>query len=225
MNMILVSPLLAVSSDGPVAIRNNEQVHLRQGDLDGACGPYCIFMALIAMGIMTRSEAQNMHTWDGRTLEAKFRENLEQFGAFIRNGTEGKDLVGFAKHFKSRGIKAVHLEGTKKIIFLEAKNAIDQCNLPIIEVNWQGGGAHWLLVVGYQGVDNDGNTKLTHLLCLDPSETNPKANLWNLVLEVFKPDGTSVSKGVFTSNYWGSDGNITKCQIVGAVILSLQGGL
>lgn len=40
MNNMLVSPLLKVSPDGPVSSISEDLIHLRQGELDGACGPY-----------------------------------------------------------------------------------------------------------------------------------------------------------------------------------------
>ena len=33
-----------------------QQVFLNQGSLDGACGPYCVYMSLLINGIITRKE-------------------------------------------------------------------------------------------------------------------------------------------------------------------------
>jgi len=42
MNRMFVSPWLSVSPQGPVtcAPHNNDHIHLRQGEIDGARGPY-----------------------------------------------------------------------------------------------------------------------------------------------------------------------------------------
>lgn len=52
MNRMLVSPLLSVSPHGPVtcAPPRHDLIHLRQGQMDGACGPYCAVMTLITLG-------------------------------------------------------------------------------------------------------------------------------------------------------------------------------
>jgi hypothetical protein len=54
---IAVTRLLELDPDrGPVALLTDpeEAVHLRQGDMDGACGPYALVMAMIAMGLAKR---------------------------------------------------------------------------------------------------------------------------------------------------------------------------
>ncbi len=80
MNTMHVSPLLTVSPEGPRSSKTGDQIHLRQGELDGACGPYCIISALIALGLMRRSNVlENMATWKGSTREGRFRDALYDF--------------------------------------------------------------------------------------------------------------------------------------------------
>lgn len=70
MNRMFVSPWLSVSPNGPVTCahpRAHDYVHLRQGEMDGACGPYCVAMTLIALGVMSREQAQSLDSYDGRT--------------------------------------------------------------------------------------------------------------------------------------------------------------
>ena len=40
---------------------NQESVFLQQGSLDGACGPYCLFMALLILGEIEDSQTKNYH--------------------------------------------------------------------------------------------------------------------------------------------------------------------
>jgi len=222
MNKMTVSPLLIVSPQGPKASSTKEMVHLRQGDLDGACGPYCLFMALIALGLLNRHEATHMSEWDGRSREGKLREALKDFGSLISNGTYGSDLVLLTDFFKVKRLSAKHVQGSKKHVFQVAAEAIAENRLPVIGVRWSGGGSHWLLVIGFQGVEQDGELQLTHLLCLDPGHEAPKTSLWNAVIEVFNPDGSSVNSGRLTSDYWGISGEKEKCQIEETVILTQQ---
>ena len=95
----------------------------------------------------------------------------------------------------------------------------------MVGVKWQGGGAHWLLAVGHQGVaqvkDQEAELQPTHLLCLDPGQETPKTSLWNAVLAIFNEDGSSQHLGRMSSEHWGLDGNETKCQLFGAVVLSI----
>lgn len=224
MNTMLVSPLLKVSPKGPVSAEGSARVHLRQGELDGACGPYCMISALITLGLMDRDDVlENMHRWKGSSRNGRFRDALYAFGVLNGEGTDGSDLLWLTEHYKSVGLKACHVEGTKKQIFETVAGGIEMGDLPIVGVQWQGGGAHWMLVVGYQGKESDEDFQLTHLLCLDPGQEAPRASLWNAVLEVFDGEGASVNLGRMSSNFWGMDGNPTKCQIKDTVILSLSG--
>ena len=222
MNTMLVSPLFKVSPKGPVASVNGTLVHLRQGQLDGACGPYCVVSALITLGLMDRDDVvNNMHTWKGSERKGRFRDGLYNFGVYTSEGTDGDDLLWLTDYYKRAGLKAEHVEGKKNHVFDCVAGAVASGELPIVGVEWQGGGGHWMLVVGYQGEEVGEDIQLTHLLCLDPGQEAPKASLWNAVLEVYKSDGSSIHQGPITSNFWGMDGKVTKCQVKDTVILSL----
>ena len=58
---------LTLDDKGVLVNRNGESVHRRQGDIDGACGPYCIVMAHLALGDMTGSEIEPAVKMDFRT--------------------------------------------------------------------------------------------------------------------------------------------------------------
>lgn len=224
MNTMMVSPLFKVSPQGPVASTTGDLVHLRQGELDGACGPYCLVSALITLGLMRRKDVENnMHTWKGSSREGRFRDALYEFGVLVRKGTKGDDLLWLTDYYKRVGLKAEHVEGKKDYVFNSVAEALESKQLPIVGVEWQGGSGHWMLVVGYQGKVVDEEIQLTHLLCLDPGQEAPKACLWNAVLEVYDSEGTSVHQGRFSSNFWGMNGEVTKCQVKDTVILSLAG--
>ncbi|TIC80328.1 hypothetical protein [Crenobacter intestini] len=221
MNTMMVSPLLRISESGPVSVKNDDRVHLRQGELDGACGPYCMVSALIALDKMRRERAQNMDQWDGRTREGRFRDALMAFGTLNSEGTSCWDLVWLTDYFKNVGLQAAYVEGSKKTVVNAVSAAVANKQMPILAVDWQGGGAHWLLVVGCQGVrDANGTEQLTHLLCLDPGYETTSISLWNVVIEVFKPNGDSANQGYMSSNHWDASGRAIKCQIRDAVILS-----
>lgn len=224
MNTMLVSPLFKVSHQGPVGSATGDLVHLRQGQLDGACGPYCVVSALITLGLMERDDVVNsMHAWKGSSREGRFRDALYEFGVLSCEGTVAKNLVGLTEHYKRLGLKADPVDLSKSEVFERVADAVESRELPILKVKWQGGGAHWLLVVGYQGEVDGEDLQLTHLLCLDPGQEAPRASLWNAVVEVYKNDGSSIHKGPFTSNFWGLDGVLSKCQVKDAVILSHAG--
>lgn len=155
MNRMVVTRQLGISPEGPVSVENGDLIHLRQGDLDGGCGPYCLSMALIASGNITRHDAQHLDQLDGRTRGGRFRDALLGFGALITDGTNNDDLVGLADLFKTTGLNARQVSNTKRVVFDEVIASIEIGGLPIIKLLWEGGGRHWLLAVGYQGVEQN----------------------------------------------------------------------
>ncbi|WP_137819031.1 hypothetical protein [Pseudomonas sp. 2FG] len=223
MNHMVVSNLFRISEEGPVSTQtpNPELVHLRQGDMDGACGPYCIVMALIALGLMTRSQAENMDQFDGRGKKGHFRDALKDFGALVSQGTNTNDLLRLTDFFKTEQLKRNHVFGKKEDVFNAVNDAVEDA-LPIICLRWEGGSGHWLLVVGYQGIKCDGELRATHLLCLDPGQETPTTGLWNAVVEVFKPDGLSAERGRLSSAHWGMSGGKRKCKLEDTLILKIK---
>ena len=55
---------------GGLCNANGDKVHLRQGDMDGACGPYCLVMAMLVRGQLRRRQAKGLERVDdGLTAE------------------------------------------------------------------------------------------------------------------------------------------------------------
>ncbi|MFF7863785.1 MULTISPECIES: hypothetical protein [unclassified Pseudomonas] len=220
MNKMTVSPWLMVSPDGPLTYaRNGQLVHLRQGGLDGACGPYSVVMALVTLGVMCYEEVQNMYLWHGNSREGRFRTEIRNLGALVSEGTDHKDMLRLVECFSGVGVGAEYVAGSKKDIVQQVQDAVDCQCAPIIGVRWPGGSGHWMMVVGYQGYEEGGNFQITHLLCLDPGSDTPRTSLWNAVIEVFNEDGSSVASGPLPSLFWGFSGEPRSCRIEEALII------
>jgi hypothetical protein len=222
---ISVTRLLELDPEhGPTALLtdNAEPVHLRQGDLDGACGPYAFVMAMIAMGLVSREEAMNtLHSADRRTRFGRFAEILRGFGPLVGAGTSMVDVSLMAETYRTSGLKAEIIEKNSKITSKVA-DAIDHGGMAIIGVSWSRSEGHWLLAVGHQGrrMDSSMSWQLTHLLCLDPMQNAPKASLWNSVVYLRDPLGDPVRDGKYSAEHWGMDGALSKCRLDEAIILT-----
>ena len=71
---------LTLNNDGVLISTNNKsdnEVHLRQGDMDGACGPYCVAMALLMLGRMQRNEISPGKNIDFRTKFGRFLKEVK----------------------------------------------------------------------------------------------------------------------------------------------------
>lgn len=226
MNKMIVSPWLSVSPNGPETCAHDsglELVHLRQGEMDGACGPYSLVMALIMLGAMSRDDACNLHGHDGRTREGKFREKLLEFGSLVSGGTDGMDLCRLAANFKGFGItcEVLDIARRRKTTVNQIAQAIDLFSVPILKVEWDKWSAHWVVVVGYQGyqLDETQELQVTHLLCLDPGSEAPRVSLWNAVIEAFDEQGQAVNEGHYYCRHWGSTGVVSDCRISSSLII------
>jgi hypothetical protein len=226
MNVMNVMPQLSLSLHGPVN-KEGDLVHFRQGDLDGACGPYSLLMALVTNGVIGRDEASWMSLSDGRTRLGKFSNRLREFGGLIGNGTNSLDLDWLSSCF-GREISTEFFTGNTRAIVSKSLQAVQKGRASILRVEWPGGGAHWLLIVGYQGrviqsEENEQAVQCTHLLCLDPFVEAPVVSLWNAVIEVQDENGAVINQGPLPSNHW-QTGEETRCKITGGLMIIKRGG-
>lgn len=217
MNVINVLPQLSLSAHGPVN-ELGELVHFRQGDLDGACGPYSLLMALVTKGVISRSDAVNLDSIDGRKRLGRFRNRLLAFGGLICEGTDTHDLSWLSDCFRTY-VTAQNIFGTTRSLTEDLVKAIDTGSAPIIGVEWGAGDGHWLLVIGYQKKMAQPSDVITHLLCLDPFVEGPVVSLWNAVIEVQTATGAVVNAGRFPSNHW-YKGDTSKCKISNALVIA-----
>ncbi len=173
---------LDTTENGPESLDiNNEyqKVFLSQGSLDGACGPYSLFMALITLGEIRRSDATSFHI-DGRTKIGKLINyiNSNHYTLF-KNGTYLKDLETILENHFNKTLSIKSTKGTgKKIIDFTIEQLKNNCPT-IVGVNFKDG-AHWMLAVGFEEYDE----KIIRLLFLDPSGETPNFCSWNSIIDI-----------------------------------------
>ena len=160
----------------------DESVFLQQGSLDGACGPYCLFMALIIVGEIEYEQATNLHTAKGNTRLGKAIKVMESWKVLIHSGTDTTNLkefldIGYSKRIKINTAEEYRNKNLVQFIVDELSD-----NKPtLVSVYWNQDMGHRLLAVGYQ-TDDDKN--VTKLLFLDPSEPIGKNQYWNSVIVI-----------------------------------------
>jgi hypothetical protein len=168
------SPLLPFKIKG----KKEYQIHMQQGDIDGACGPYSILMALIIKGCVKITDD-----------EKKVDKALKSFGAnpLIRKGTVVNELNKFIDiingKFSLRKIQGKDDKLFQKIISYLNTDEPVMIGLP----------GHWSLAIGYEAWDpqvisiddKDASFKIVNvdrLYLLDPSIRSPNGTYWNAVL-------------------------------------------
>lgn len=202
MSNITILKEIILTSEGPkVKHPNNElqRLHLRQGDLDGACGIYCLVMSLmVTTDKICRDSIECLNHIDGRTYAGKLikllenqRENAISKAGLFREGLDYAQLSSFIEG-SFRGLVTCenhvnnsNMEVTKFVIAqLKLGNPVI---LGIIGPNLN----HWVLGIGYEHSDS----RTEKIFALDPGNANPILSPWNVLFEL------NSNKGRYPHNY------------------------
>jgi hypothetical protein len=214
MHIIKTINKVSMSNEGPIN-ETGDLIHLRQGDMDGACGPYALMMSLIINGVIKRKDATDLDYVDGRTRLGKFRSNLFAFGALCAEGTTAFHLEWLTDCFKHKVTADTYENQSTKKLTATVKEYLDKNTSVILGVKWQGGGGHWVVVVGYETIGE----QLTKLLVLDPSDPPSRINYWNAVIDLFDEEGYAVNKSKFSGEHW-TETTSTNMKIDDCVVIS-----
>lgn len=166
--------------------RTWQKIALKQGDMDGACAVYSLMMYLILLKVLTYSQVTNLNTsFKGQTSKGRlFKEFFEKEG-LCRSGFYFSTIEDKLRHSFSKEVSAVSSnfnssaeEQSKAIqVITEAIDA----NAPIMIAEvFKGGGAHAILVVGYELR----NGKVVKLFCLDPAYPITDYSYWNTIIRL-----------------------------------------
>jgi hypothetical protein len=170
-------------------VRANE-VALRQGSLDGACGPYALMNALMLGGYLSRKAVEKL--WDdapdGRTVFGRWSRNHP---SLISAGTEAEQLRELLRGIKSCvDVKALPdldlyevslpagLSNQQRLS--EVASHIDAGNPVLLCLEWDSRSAHWAVAVGHQSYVRETGGVHAHLLVVD-SDSAPVPGIcaWN----------------------------------------------
>ena len=193
-----------ISHDGPVA--SEQLIHLAQGSMDGACGPYSLMMALMVCGLMDRNELVSLGRVDGRTRAGKLVSMLQKYEAFFRNGTELPQLVDLLNKSYSKKLSVIPCDTTGVAVRTFVKEHLDADHPVILGLDYNNNGGHWVVAIGYEydqseKIDSQEESKkeLSRFLLLDPDAQAPIVSAWNGIVD------TCGTGGRFPYVWWGKD--------------------
>jgi hypothetical protein len=186
---------LSLTPDGPTAAGPSgaeQRVFMRQGDADGACGPYSLLMTLLICGVIDRNAIEFFTQLDRRTNYGKLMTALETHPGLFRNGTSLEQLIDIIEPIFRRQLDYASSNANGVTL---RRFVIDhvQDGHPVILGTYFSGGGHWSVAIGAE-IDAEGNA--LRLLLLDPGGQPPAACLWNAVLDL-QPSG-----GRYPYHYW-----------------------
>ena len=176
----------------------DQPIHLQQGSLDGACGPYCLFMSLLVLGAADYYDLTGLEPLSKRTETGKAMNMMIQIAqdpALFRHGTKIPALKILANNYK--GIKTAQIKAKIRSDATVDKGSspkrvsdfvVDHVSedRPVILWAFNKENSHWVLVVGLEYENNDARKNKTpsRFLILDPSDTKPTVSPWNGAIDV-----------------------------------------
>lgn len=223
----LINNASFVNSTSPDILLGITKLAFRQGDLDGACGPYAAMTALVTAGLLTRQEA--IEIWsESPDQRTKFFKAIDGIPALVPGGIDGDQLKELIQAvlkkiygkitYTLRDSLVEEEEDRIKIgrsLIPIVKSTLDNLEMPVIlKLDWEGGGAHWIVAIGYEA-EEDG--RVAHFFVLDSGFDVARTQIWNGILSA-QPAKT----GPKPYPYWcGNVGNHDRhCQITRAIFLS-----
>lgn len=190
----MILPFLYGSENGPCTNFGGEPIHLRQSELDGACGQHCLFMALLALGVVKKKDLYDLDEVDGEFGKVWKRARKSFF-----EGTYSADIINILKPLKTK-INFENIAEKNNGLRNEIVFELNKENLVMLFLRKNRNVAHWVLVVGMQGLLDCKQSNINELckydesyllpnnfLVLDPSSDPLPFLPWNAVLEVNSP--------------------------------------
>lgn len=219
MKTIKIIDILQLDTEGVKSRMKNgkpQTVHLRQGDLDGACAVYSTMMVLIMIGAVKHKDIMlSGRVHNGRESIGRLKKEMFETSGLHRDGNyfyddnyDGiKDMLqrSFSKVVTSKYIKHVGIDMSEVI-----REQIES-NQPLMIQTAFKGGAHAIVAVG---IEYDADGIPSKILCLDPGHESPKYTYWNSVVDL-KPQ-----KGKYNCRYITNTGNTELVQLQDVLIIS-----
>lgn len=170
-------PALKATINGPTV--RNMPLHLQQSDLDGACGPHCALMALMLFGVLARHDLDGLPRARKRRLSSLWKHTQRRYFIGAYTSHLQSVLAPFARD--------VRCSVRRKDCVTHVLTVINDAGVGIIQIGNEDF-QHWVLAVGFGGMDGERGVKPALLLILDPSHPPIPMTPWNAVLSV-RTDG------------------------------------
>ena len=223
----LVSNAVFATQEAPHEFLGGTELGFRQGELDGACGPYAVMTAMVAGGLISRQHAKD--AWnqmpDGRT---KFARAIKDLPPLVQDGTNSAQLIELITSIEDF---TYHRVRSRPRVLADANNltirgrallplvaeALATSDMPVIlRLDWErsDGDPHWVVAIGYE---ESKRGVADHLLVIDPGFDLAPVQLWNGVLSC-----RVAKRGTKPYLYWTGcrQDDESPCQIGEAIVLA-----
>lgn len=206
--MIKVIESLELTSNG-VRLGKKTKVHLRQGELDGACAVYSLMMYLIILRIFTYKQVIDGNNIKRSTSKGRIIRNFfEKQNGLIRKGLSFADDIRDGLQYAAKKIVDCDYIPTRQETIETLKECIDNNKPLMIAVDYNKTEGHALLAIGYETRNN----KIKKVFCLDPGSDIDSTSYWNAFITLDEYSNTK-----YHDSYVMSDGTVNKVMLVDAI--------
>lgn len=166
--------------EGYLTTSSNDYVFLKQGHIDGACGVYSLFMALILLGIEANDTVTDLKSIKRSTRFGKLLKLLgTNYNQFLQDGLDSNEIIHLVENSFSKLINSKLYNG--KYLQQIIKTELQKDNAVLVGICGDDLG-HWILAVGYE-IDDEKN--ISKIFFLDPSDDEP-TGYWNATVDFSK---------------------------------------
>jgi hypothetical protein len=193
--------------------QRGRSAHLRQGSMDGACGPLAVFMSLVVLGVASRALVRSLRVLTNDRLDDTWIKSLDTF--FL--GTDDSEMVDLLKTL-DRSIRHRAVTGSMRQVLDFTLLRLAKNEVVILGFTDAGShGGHWVLAIGIEQVVAGAKRTPTGILCLDSAEPAPLLAPFNSRLDLDSP-----GRGARYLHYRLPEGGIRSVTCKTAIALSVQ---
>ena len=163
-----------------ISVANGDSIFEKQGTVDGACGPYSLFMTLKILGELSQTDVNDPDSIDKRRSAYKFMSRINKLKGLIIGGTYLRNLYDLINDNFITKLETDWSQKKNHDLISFIVGSLEENKPTIIKVDFTSG-AHWMVAVGYSTNEKGKHNKL---LFLDPSGEKPTFSPWNSVLDI-----------------------------------------
>lgn len=156
-----------------------QHIHLRQGDMDGACAVYSLMMYFMLIKLLKRKDIINLDSTfdsDKRRSKGRLYKEFFEIEGLCRQGFSFDRIEEKLNHSFRKNVSVSSSMFDAKIV----KDNIDNGSPVMLGISW-GKEGHAVLAIGYEESEKN---ELTKLFCLDPGYDIGACSYWNMVIRL-----------------------------------------
>jgi hypothetical protein len=183
---------------------------LKQGELDGACGPYSVWTSMLIFGFVSRNDV----IAGGVFKKPKLRRAWKISKKLFMNGADEDDMSDLLKALNVF-INFQEVSASMHAVIAFTIEKLEKSALVILGFETSTGEGHWMLAVGIEGLQTGSRLIPTGILCIDCEEPAPSIAPFNVRVIL-----NATKSGDEFTQYFSSSGERQNVKLTSAFAIS-----